>query len=321
MPRRPKIERIVDIPAASRLVKMLRISKGLTQKEFAEQVLGDDSVHAFKKLSRIEMGLQALSDSDRGAVERYYKGKLEDLVRLGMADADSQIEILTQEQYFEHTTNFILNALKEHEKAKSSLPKGQTPAELWIFGPSDDMPVVNSTRVRTIWLENLINGVDKNLVFVLATSTAEDLQTFLNVAVELLKKEVSLRGKIIFWACDPCAGSSNPRMAAIYQSQREYFLANPVPGLVLQPPLELPDDTPFRRLLGCHTMVLNRVPGPVGYRIAPYAADYLEDVGSNPNIESISGWAFLGQKTQSRLNQIADKLQSLAATNFTQPLP
>jgi len=304
-------------PTVGRRVRTLRASAGLTQKEFAERVLKDSSEHGFKRLSRIEKDAQELSDDDRGKIESHFSIRLESLPMVSLeADGEPELDVLTNDQYFLHHRNFIERAVAEWPSIKDFSTLGG-PAEVWFFHPVEDLPVIKSRGIQERWLENLKAGVDKHLVWPLPVSTERDLKAFFDLSVFLLGQLAKLpppqvgeprRGEIVFWGCDPCAGSTNQQLAKFYEDRRESFERTKVVGLVVHPLLELPDDPRYQKLLRLESVILNRAASPA---LPPYAADFLEDVGSEPNEGGVSGWLFLGRSSRSRLDEIADRLQKM----------
>ncbi len=297
-------------------VRSLRLSRGMSQKAFSEQVLGDQTDHGFKSLSKIEKGSQALSLSQRKKIEAYFSTSIEDLVSKSQQEKPRtpSLILLSNEDYFTFHAEFIDEACGAFSETGGGKEAASTvPAEVWFFHPDKDLPVFTSKEVRDRWINNLRQGVNHHLVFPLPVTSADDLKVFFSLATELtyvIQKSEEQRlqtrqGEICFWAINPGMATENPA-ASRYRDYVQDYRRRKLAGLSVRPAIEAASNPSLEAILRLRRVVLGTAPNSP---IPPYAATFLHDVDSDRLGNGVSGWLFYGSHTRAWISELPNDLR------------
>ena len=294
-------------------MRLLRAKHNLSQRQFAEKVFNDSSGHGFKSLSRIEKGIQPLTDDQRHQIEAHFGVSIASLVSEATRGGSSAAVMLrSNPEYFQIHEGFISKA---HELSKLS-EANEAPANVWFFHPVSELPVLRSAFVKVQWVANIRRGVNKHLVWPLPVTNKDDLRAFFDLGVEVLNSAQNRSaqipnkrlGKIFFWVINPAGSQPRPQANDFYEDLQRKAENLTELGLVLHPVLKENEEADLRRILTFNCVVLNMA---TDVRLPPYAASYLDDVGSDKDGEWISGWLFNGKRTCSALCSIVETLKVL----------
>ena len=298
------------------VVRALRASRRLSQKEFCQDVFKDKSANAVKALSKIENGIQAISPDQIEKIEKIFGVTFADeAAKMRRSERTTPLALLPDSEYFDYLSRFYDKAVAA---AQTSTRRGSTrvvPAEVWFFHPLESLPVLKSDKVRELWVRNLERGIDKHFVWPLPITTSGDLAMYHDLAVALVDRlrgdkdgsVMKTSGRINFWACDDIDGATNPKMVARYRKYQESLTERAVP-IVYNPVLKLGSSPEFQGILSLDSVILNL---PTNPELPRYAAEFLDDVGSTPEGNASSGWLFKAVRSRTRLIEMVRRLKEL----------
>jgi transcriptional regulator with XRE-family HTH domain len=296
-------------------VRKLRAERRLSQKDFCSEVFKDSAANAVKALSKIENGIQGLSGDQIKQIEKFFGVSMDDEVaEFKRTTAATPLAILPDSDYFDYLKRFYDKACASTRSAGSKTTR-VAPAEVWFFHPLESLPVLKSESVHELWLKNLQRGIDKHFVWPLPITTSGDLAAFYDLSVGLVDKlcaaksadEIGGYGRITFWACNDIGGSTNSAMERRFNEYRDQHASSRLP-LVFNDVLQIGSLPEFQDILSLDSVILNL---PTNPELPRYAAEFLDDIGSQPNSAGASGWLFKGGRTRTRLMEMVRGLKEL----------
>ncbi len=178
-PKSPRSPRVM-VPASASTVRLgerlraFRFEKGMVQAVLAGR-LGISP----RTLSNLERGVREPSVKELEAFRRAFGLELQEVERgPEPARATGLAGLLLEEQeFFELQQEFLL------KRAEHSY-------DLWFVNP-ESLPMLESSDVQTTWSENLREGICYHSVWILDLTAPEDLQRFVESAMEVSRSAKS----------------------------------------------------------------------------------------------------------------------------------
>jgi hypothetical protein len=232
------------------------------------------------------------------------------------------LRLLGDDEYFREHAEFIDDTIAAAKELPiSDLTKA--PVEVFFFHPTPNLPVLQRRDVKERWVNNLVAGVNKHLVWPLMFARKRTLRMYLGLAEELLReveqrkaKQPGVSGSIYFWALK--TSDIGEEVETFFERQaQEHAPIEPL-GLRFAPPVDALATEATREALTLRSVILNKsnVPG-----IASYSAIHVHKVCASPGDEVISGWQYYGPEMHAWLEELADDLleQLRVARDLTAP--
>lgn len=118
---------------------------------------------------------------------------------LGIAESDIEASVQTSRMPVKHlgpTSTYLQDVARFAEDSKGQF-------DVWILGPGLDLPVLNSTPVRAIWLNNMCAGAKYHIVLFLGSTPTDVLSGLLEVLQSIYSAAPHLRDTVTVYPFEP----------------------------------------------------------------------------------------------------------------------